>query len=91
MAIGRPFHKGQSGNPGGRPKIMGEVREAARAYTKAAIDTLVANLKDENGHVRNAAAIALLDRAYGKPPQAIVGDDEFDAVKLVGEVRWKGE
>ena len=58
MAIGRPFEKGQSGNSGGRPKIMGEVRSAARTYTQDAIDTLVANLSDENGHVRNAAAIA---------------------------------
>ena len=47
--------------------------------------------RNENGHVRNAAAIALLDRGYGKPPQAIVGDDEFDPIKLVGEVRWKSE
>jgi hypothetical protein len=82
MVVGRPFQKGQSGNPGGRPKIMADVREAARAHTKEAINTLVANLSDENGNVRNAAAVALLDRGYGKPPQAIVGDSDFDPVRV---------
>ena len=41
MTIGRPFKKGQSGNPGGRPKAVAEVKELARARTSDAIETLV--------------------------------------------------
>jgi hypothetical protein len=41
MTIGKPFKKGQSGNPGGRPKIVAEVKELARAHTGKAIETLV--------------------------------------------------
>ena len=36
-----PFKKGQSGNPGGRPKVVAEVKELARAHTGEAIKTLV--------------------------------------------------
>ena len=39
--VGRPFQKGRSSNPGGRPKIVGEVRELARQQAPEAIDALV--------------------------------------------------
>jgi Family of unknown function (DUF5681) len=38
---GRPFQKGVSGNPGGRPKVLGDVQELARQKSPEAINTLV--------------------------------------------------
>ena len=39
------FKPGQSGNPGGRPKVPTDLREAARAHTTEALETLVAILR----------------------------------------------
>lgn len=63
--------KGQSGNPGGRPKEIGHVRELARQHTEEAIRTLAAIMTDKGAKetARVAAAEALLDRGWGKAPQ----------------------
>jgi hypothetical protein len=45
--LGRRFRRKQSGNPGGRPKVLGEVREPARVHTAAAIQTLVSIMCNE--------------------------------------------
>ncbi len=72
---GRKFQKGRSGNPGGRPKDLGDVRELAKQHTAKAIERLVHWLESDNAKASVAAASALLDRAWGKPPQALTGDD----------------
>jgi hypothetical protein len=66
------FQPGQTGNPGGRPKILADVQELARCYTKKAIETLAAIMQNEKTPpaARVSAASAILDRGYGKPPQA---------------------
>ena len=67
------FKPGQSGNPGGRPKIIAEVRDLAREQTEAAIKALVEIVKGgESAAARVSAAQALLDRGWGKPMQMTV-------------------
>jgi Family of unknown function (DUF5681) len=71
-----PFEKGHSGNPGGRPKVVAEIKELARAHTGEAVQTLVSIMTNPKAAAaaRVSAANALLDRGYGKPPQHITGE-----------------
>ena len=62
---------GQSGNPGGRPKVAAEVRDLAREYAGKAIKRLVGLMDSKNQPVALRAAEAVLDRGYGRPLQAM--------------------
>lgn len=70
------WQPGQSGNPGGRPRILRDVQALARVHTSGAIETLATVMNDENGPpaARVAAAQALLDRGWGRPVQAHTGE-----------------
>lgn len=78
-----PFVKGQSGNPSGRPKEDNEVKRLARSHSKAAIRRLAFWLKSDNPKASVAAAMALLDRGYGKAPQAIEHSGEITERRLI--------
>ncbi len=71
------FVKGQSGNPAGRPPVSPEVREAAKAKTVEAIETLALIMRDDKAPAaaRVSAATALLDRGHGRPAQSVQVDD----------------
>ena len=64
------FQPGQSGNPGGRPRLTPralEVRGACRAASVRAIERLTELLEDSDPAVALKAAAELLRRAWGDP------------------------
>ena len=75
------FQPGQSGNPGGRPKVVAEVQELPREHTVEAIETLVGIMLDPKAHVgaRVAASNAILDRGYGKAPASVKIENKEDS------------
>jgi len=67
---GRPFVKGQSGNPSGRAKKTPEMRrieDLARQHSEEAIMALLDEAKRGRGPSRVTAAVAILDRGWGRP------------------------
>jgi len=70
---GKPFQKGQSGNPGGRPKVPEEIKEAFRAAGPNACECLCKIIADpaakDSDKIR--AAEVILDRGFGKPTQSV--------------------
>ena len=85
------FKKGQSGNPGGRAKMVmpdgKTLTELAREHTPKAVQALVDVLESETATDAAivSAATALLDRGWGRPKQDLgieVKSDESVAAML---------
>lgn len=76
----KPFAPGQSGNPGGRPRIPDDVKALARSYTRKAIETAAEIMRnpEETGTARMSAVNTILDRGWGKPAQHVTVDNLGD-------------
>lgn len=71
------WQKGQSGNPGGRPKLTDEFKDAIRKMTPKALKVIDQAMDDEDMTVALRAALVVLERRFGPPSDAgIEGDDE---------------
>lgn len=65
-------------------KAPTEIRSLARSHTETALNTLAKIMVAEDAPhaARVSAASALLDRGWGKPAQAVTGEDGQGPVKV---------
>lgn len=91
------------GKPKGLPKSGGRakgvpnkatvsIKEAAREYTEAALQTLVSVMKDDEAPhaAKVSAANSILDRGYGKASTVISGDEDGNPAEIVHHILLEG-
>src|SRR6476659_7431097 len=83
------FQRGRSGNPGGRPKLPADIREAFKAKAPQALEVLTRCLQSGDDRIAMMAAQAILDRGYGKPMQSIDANINDDPVRYIVELPKK--
>ncbi|EGO65395.1 hypothetical protein [Acetonema longum] len=74
----------QAYNPKGRPKQPKEFKELVKTHTVAALEAVIAIMQDKTAKPtdRLRACELIIDRAYGKAAQPIVGDDDHGAIQV---------
>ncbi len=78
----------QSRKPLPRKKIPADLRSLARSHTELAIRVLAGMLSQEAvpAAARVSAACILLDRGWGKPPQAHTGEDDREIQIVIRQI-----
>jgi hypothetical protein len=71
----RPWTKGRSGNPKGRPPAAVDIAALARVHGPRCIEVAAELLEDPDPRIRLAALVALLDRGFGRPAQTVMAAD----------------
>lgn len=90
MARPGTFKPGKSGNPSGRPKKTPELIEVENLCKQAspdAVERLKFWMSSDNPRASVTAATGILDRAWGKPKQAVVGGDPNHPIRVLAEIR----
>jgi len=69
------------------PRTITEIRSLARSHTRTALNVLVGVMrsKDATAAAKVSAANAILDRGWGKAPQAIQNGDD-GALQLIHRI-----
>ena len=79
---------GVSPNPGGRPAVIRDLREAAQGYSEEALTVLAGVMRDADAPpaAKVAAARELLDRGFGKAIQAVDVNSKVDMGATAAQV-----
>ena len=75
----KPFRRGVSGNPSGRPKKIIDVVALARDSSTKAMGRLIELIDSDDERIALQASLAMLDRAMGKPKQTAEVPEKRDA------------
>lgn len=84
--------KGESGNPGGRPKEEREVIQLAREKSTRAIERLCEWIESDNPKASVSACTAVMNRAFGLPSQTLNNNHEVSdtLVAMLEEIATRG-
>lgn len=85
-AVSTRWQKGQSGNPGGRPKTPEYLKDRIRNLSDKAVDAHEQALGSNDDRVKIQAAQILLDRGFGRATQqadvTVTAKDEIQQAHL---------